>query len=141
MGAPRLAQLRPDREQLADLWSQLAAALRGLARHGLTHGDLSAFNVLVDGGRLVLIDLPQVVDVVGNPQGPAFLARDVAGIADWFAARGLPAAADAAAALLEDLCADLHIPGRAAPAQPHASERSHRSVVRPADRSAGRRVC
>jgi len=110
VGAPRLAQLRPDQEQLADLWSQLAAALRGLARHGLTHGDLSAFNVLVDGGRLVLIDLPQVVDVVGNPQGPAILARDVARIADWFAARGLPAAADAAAALLEDLCADLHIP-------------------------------
>jgi RIO kinase 1 len=58
----------------------------------------------------VVIDLPQVVDVVGNPQGPAFLARDVGRIADWFAARGLPAAADAAAALLEDLCADLHIP-------------------------------
>ena len=35
------------RTQLADLWSQLAAALRGLARHGLTHGDLSAFNLLV----------------------------------------------------------------------------------------------
>ena len=140
--APRLAQLRPDREQLADLWSQLAAALRGLARHGLTHGDLSAFNLLVDGGRLVLIDLPQVVDVVGNPQGPAFLARDVARIADWFAARGLPAAADAAAALLEDLCADLHIP-RARPLRHNLTRprRSHRSVVRPADRSAGRRVC
>ena len=110
VGAPRLAQLRPDQEQLADLWSQLAAALHGLARHGLAHGDLSAFNVLVDGDRLVLIDLPQVVDVVGNPQGPAFLARDVARIADWFAARGLPAAADAAAALHEDLCADLQIP-------------------------------
>jgi RIO kinase 1 len=113
--APRLAQLRPDHEQLADLWSQLGRALRGLARHGLTHGDLSAFNVLVhrqDGmrDRLVLIDLPQVVDVVGNPQGPAFLARDVGRMAEWFAARGLPAAADAAAALLEDLCADLHIP-------------------------------
>ena len=48
--------------------------------------------------------------MVGNPQGPAFLARDVARIADWFAARGLPPAADAAAALLEELCADLRIP-------------------------------
>jgi RIO kinase 1 len=82
--APRLAQLRPDADRLADLWRQLT--------------------------DVVVIDLPQVVDVVGNPQGPAFLARDVARIADWFAARGLPAAADTAAALLEDLCADLHIP-------------------------------
>ena len=67
-------------------------------------------------GRLVVIDLPQVVDVVGNPQGPDFLARDVRGVGDWFAARGLPAAADAAAALVEELCADLHIPRAAAPA-------------------------
>jgi RIO kinase 1 len=113
--APRLAQLRPDPSQLADLWRQLADALRGLARHGLTHGDLSAFNLLVDSpdgvsSRLVVIDLPQVVDVVGNPQGPAFLARDVARVADWFAARGLPSVADAAAALVEELCAELHIP-------------------------------
>ena len=108
--APRLAQLRPGQEQLADLWRQLADALRGLARHGLTHGDLSAFNVLVHGDRLMVIDLPQVVDVVGNPQGPAFLVRDVARIADWFAGRGLPAAAERADALLDDLHADLHIP-------------------------------
>ena len=113
--APRLAQLRPNPSQLADLWRQLTDALRGLARHGLTHGDLSAFNLLVDSpdgvsSRLVVIDLPQVVDVVGNPQGPAFLARDVTRVADWFAARGLPAVADAAAVLVEELYAELHIP-------------------------------
>jgi RIO kinase 1 len=113
--APRLAQLRPEPGLLADLWRQLGDALRGLARHGLTHGDLSAYNVLVHEGRLVLIDLPQVVDVVGNPQGPAFLTRDVARVTEWFAARGLPAAADAGAALLDELCADLRIPPGAAP--------------------------
>jgi RIO kinase 1 len=30
------------------------------------------------------------VDVVGNPQGPEFLARDVRRIGEWFTARGLP---------------------------------------------------
>ena len=110
--APRLAQLRPDPDLLADLWRQLGAALRGLARHGLTHGDLSAYNLLVDGTRLVLIDLPQVVDVVGNPQGPAFLARDVARVAEWFTARGLPSGI--ADDLLGDLCAELGIPADAA---------------------------
>ena len=67
--APRLAAAAPDPDQLARLWRQLVEALRGLARHGLTHGDLSAYNVLVHDGRLVLIDLPQVVDVVGEPAG------------------------------------------------------------------------
>jgi RIO kinase 1 len=86
--APRLAQLRPDPSQLADLWQQLVAAMSMLARIGLAHGDLSPYNILVHGDRLVLIDLPQVVDVVANPRGPDFLARDLQVVSDWFAARG-----------------------------------------------------
>jgi len=106
--AARLAQLRPDEAGLRDLWHQLVDALLGLARHGLTHGDLSAYNLLVHDGRLVLIDLPQVVDVIGNPQGPEFLARDVRRIGDWFLARGLDAALPEA--LLADLRAELGMP-------------------------------
>jgi RIO kinase 1 len=87
--APRLAQVRPDADELAALWTQLVDALAVLARAGLAHGDLSPYNVLVHRGELVLIDLPQVVDVVANPQGPAFLARDVANVATWFRGRGL----------------------------------------------------
>jgi len=87
--APRLAQLRPPLEELTALWRQLVDALVVLARGGYAHGDLSAFNLLVHDGRLVLIDLPQVVDVVANPQGPAFLRRDVHNVATWFAGRGL----------------------------------------------------
>jgi RIO kinase 1 len=30
-----------------------------------------------------------VVDVVSNPNGPEFLARDVRNVGTWFAARGL----------------------------------------------------
>jgi RIO kinase 1 len=101
--APRLAQLRPETDRLVQLWRQLTEALLGLARRGLAHGDLSAYNVLVHDGRLVLIDLPQVVDVIGNPQGPRFLERDVQRIADWFTARGLPAEAGGADGLLIEL--------------------------------------
>jgi RIO kinase 1 len=88
--APRLAQARPDDDELVDLWYQTVAALGTLAVLGLAHGDLSPYNVLVHDGRLVLIDLPQVVDIVANPQGPAFLARDVQVMTTWFLARGLP---------------------------------------------------
>jgi RIO kinase 1 len=63
-----------------------------LARAGLAHADLSAYNLLVHRDRLVMIDLPQVVDVIANPQGPAFLDRDAGNVAAWFAARGLPGA-------------------------------------------------
>ncbi len=108
--APRLAQLRPERDELCDLWHQLVDALLGLARHGLTHGDLSAYNLLVHDGRLVLIDLPQVVDVVGNPQGPEYLARDVRRIGEWFTARGLPPEAGSPEVLLEELRVEVGMP-------------------------------
>jgi RIO kinase 1 len=87
--APRLAELRPSGDELVDLWQQLLAALDVLATHGMTHGDLSAYNLLVHNGQIMLIDLPQVVDVVANPRGPEFLARDVTNVAGWFRSRGL----------------------------------------------------
>ncbi len=87
--APRLAQTRPDRDTLSAYWDQLTVAMRVLAGMGLTHGDLSAFNVLATGDRIVIIDLPQAVDIVGNTHGTEFLARDCRNVASWFAARGL----------------------------------------------------
>ncbi|MFD0203899.1 MULTISPECIES: serine protein kinase RIO [Saccharothrix] len=87
--APRLAQLRPEPDELLDLWRQLVDALGVMASAGMAHGDLSAFNLMVHDGRLVVIDLPQVVDLVANPRGPEFLERDVRNVAGWFTARGL----------------------------------------------------
>jgi RIO kinase 1 len=97
--APRLAETRPEGELLASLWEQFTAALGTLARHGLAHGDLSPYNLLVHHGRLVVIDLPQVVDVIAHPAGRDYLARDARNVATWFAARGLPAADPDALAL------------------------------------------
>jgi len=89
--APRLSQTRPERRLLEAYFTQLRDAMLTLAGHGWAHGDLSAYNVLAQGDRLVLIDLPQVVDVVGNPQGLEFLARDCRNVCSWFQARGLDA--------------------------------------------------
>ncbi|GAB2449896.1 phosphotransferase [Nocardioides hungaricus] len=87
--APRLAQVRPDRALLASYLDQLRDFLAELARHRLVHGDLSPYNVLAAGERLVVIDLPQMVDLVGNPAGMDFLLRDCANVCGWFRARGL----------------------------------------------------
>jgi RIO kinase 1 len=88
--APRLAQLRGDADQLADYYAQIANAMRALAANGQAHGDLSPYNLLVDEGRVVLIDLPQVVDVVSNPNGIEYLRRDCCNVCTWFTARGYP---------------------------------------------------
>lgn len=87
--APRLAQTRPERDLLADLFEQLRDALTVLSQRGWAHGDLSPYNVLLDGERLVLIDWPQIVDIIGNPRGFEFLERDVVTMSRWFRARGL----------------------------------------------------
>jgi RIO kinase 1 len=101
--APRLAELRPSQDELRDLWHQLVAVLGLLAAEGLTHGDLSAYNLLVHQGTLVLIDLPQIVDLVANPRGLEFLTRDVANVTTWFRSRGLPEEEADPAALTAEL--------------------------------------
>ncbi|MGL5909673.1 MAG: serine protein kinase RIO [Phycicoccus sp.] len=87
--APRLVSTRPDAALLAELFEQLRTAMLLLAHHGWTHGDLSPYNVLLHDERLVLIDWPQVVDVIGNPQGFELLARDATTMAAWFRRKGL----------------------------------------------------
>ncbi len=51
---------------------------------GLIHGDLSEFNVLVDAGGPVIIDLPQAVDAASNNNAFAMLERDVNNLRDTF---------------------------------------------------------
>jgi RIO kinase 1 len=91
-GAPRLAETRPGPAELASLWEQLVEAMVTLAAAGFAHGDLSAYNLLVHHGRLVMIDLPQVVDIIANPAGRGFLERDAKNVATWFAKAGHPGA-------------------------------------------------
>ncbi|MFT3834652.1 MAG: RIO1 family regulatory kinase/ATPase [Micropruina sp.] len=44
--------------------------------------------------ELVVIDVPQVLDLVGNPNGIDFLYRDCRNMADWFVRKGLKVDAD-----------------------------------------------
>jgi RIO kinase 1 len=90
--APRLAETGLRGAELAALWQQLVESMSVLARLGLAHGDLSAYNLLVHREQLIMIDTPQVVDVIANPRGAEYLDRDAGNVASWFAARGLAAA-------------------------------------------------
>ncbi len=90
VAAPRLAQVRATPAELAGYFDQIADAMRAMAADGQAHGDLSAYNLLVDQGRVVLIDLPQVVDVVSNPNGMQYLQRDCRNVCTWFTSHGHP---------------------------------------------------
>lgn len=87
--APRLAQTRPAPDLLASYFDQLRDALALMVQDGIVHGDLSPYNILAAGERLVIIDLPQIVDLVGNINGMDFLMRDCTNVCTWFRARGL----------------------------------------------------
>ena len=92
VAAQRLSTFNGDTSEFTELWHDLVRSLEILAEQGLTHGDLSPYNVLVHDGGCVVIDLPQAVDVVANPQGAMFLGRDCQVIADFFGRRGVLAA-------------------------------------------------
>jgi len=90
--APRLSQTRPAPGLLQSYYDQLRDVLVTMVQAGLVHGDLSAYNILAAGDRLVIIDLPQIVDLVGNAAGMDFLMRDCTNICAWFRAKGLGSA-------------------------------------------------
>ncbi|MGO4383143.1 serine protein kinase RIO [Specibacter sp. RAF43] len=89
VAAPRLQSVHPGPDQLQDYWAQMVEAMTAFARMGFAHGDLSPYNVLAAGDRLVVIDLPQLVDLAGNLQAADLLARDCRNMCAWFTARGL----------------------------------------------------
>jgi len=101
--APRLVNTRPDPDEAIALWDQLVEALFTMVGVGVVHGDLSPYNILVDAGRLVIIDFPQAVDPIANPDGLSLLQRDVDNVSDWFTRRGVDCrAADLYAQLLTE---------------------------------------
>lgn len=96
MAGPRLQETRPDPPLAAHWAEELQGVVLDLARLGYAHGDLSAYNLLVDprqeDGQLVVIDVPQVVDLIANVNGPGFLHRDCVTVCTWLRAHGAPAA-------------------------------------------------
>lgn len=59
------------------------------SRAHLVHGDLSEYNILLNDGEAVLIDLGQAV-VLEHPMARELLSRDLRNIALYFSRRGAP---------------------------------------------------
>jgi RIO kinase 1 len=82
--APRLNDIDISPEQARQWHGFMVAQVVLMLCAGLIHGDLSEFNVLVDGAGPVIIDLPQAVDAASNNNAFAMFERDVNNLRDTF---------------------------------------------------------
>jgi RIO kinase 1 len=82
--APRLNDVELTPEKARDYHQQLIREVVRMLCAGMIHGDLSEYNVLVDGNGPVIIDLPQAIDAAGNNSAASLLERDVNNLAVWF---------------------------------------------------------
>jgi RIO kinase 1 len=87
--APTLHGVDLDPVEAFDLYHKTMGAIEIVLRHGLVHGDLSAYNVLYWEGEITVIDFPQVVNLHANQDARWILRRDVERICDYFQLQGL----------------------------------------------------
>ena len=82
--APRLAEVSMSAEQAREDFELMLRYITRMLCAGLVHGDLSEFNVLVDAGGPVIIDLPQAVDAASNNNAMAMFVRDVRRMTQYY---------------------------------------------------------
>ena len=76
--APRLSDVKLEAAEARSALDQSVEILLALANMGLVHGDFSTYNLLWHKGRVVLIDVPQVLDVRSAArEAKELLERDV----------------------------------------------------------------
>ncbi|MGQ0701118.1 MAG: PA4780 family RIO1-like protein kinase [Panacagrimonas sp.] len=82
--APRLNEVSLSAELARDYHGFMMRQIVLMLCAGLIHGDLSEYNVLLDTGGPVVIDLPQAVDASSNNSSFAMLDRDVGNMKIYF---------------------------------------------------------
>ena len=87
--APQLNDVTLTSDRAEQLYTEASNAIVSMARLGYAHGDLSPFNILVRDGHIVIIDVPQAVDIAKNPLGSSILERDCVNVARYFEQYGI----------------------------------------------------
>lgn len=82
--APQLGDVMMSAEQANEDHSLMMHYIMLMLCEGIVHGDLSEFNVLVDGHGPVIIDLPQAVNAAANNNAQEMFARDVNNIRRYY---------------------------------------------------------
>lgn len=87
--APRLADAHLEGAEAIAAWEQARTLLLELLKEGVVHGDLSTFNLLWWRDRIVLIDLPQTVELERNRNASELLERDARSLCASFRSFGI----------------------------------------------------
>lgn len=88
-GAPSLHETSLSVKEARVLYNEVLHNIEIMLSHGLVHGDLSAYNILYEAGKIVIIDFPQVVYVQGNTNAYNMLQRDITRVCDYFETQGV----------------------------------------------------
>lgn len=88
-GAPTLHETALERHEAKQLYEATIGNIEIMLQNGIVHGDLSAYNILYDAGKIVLIDFPQIVFVQGNASARFILNRDINRICEYFESQGV----------------------------------------------------
>jgi RIO kinase 1 len=89
--APQLKTVQLDPACAQSAFDGLLANVELWLACNVVHGDLSAYNLLWDGERLIAIDFPQACDPRFNANAAFLLARDIANVCHTFARWGVDA--------------------------------------------------
>lgn len=81
--APRLAECSFGEAESRAMAQRLLREVARMLAADIVHGDLSAYNVLVDADGPVVIDFPQAIPAARNPGAKRILLRDVANITSF----------------------------------------------------------
>ena len=87
--APRIADLKMERAQAEEAFGQAVQNLKLMVSAGRVHGDYSAYNILWHNEKATVIDFPQVVEIINNPNAVDFLERDVRSLCKSFRKQGI----------------------------------------------------
>ncbi|HLJ56206.1 MAG TPA: RIO1 family regulatory kinase/ATPase [Chthonomonadaceae bacterium] len=87
--APQLQNVRLEPFEVGPAYSRILDNLEIMLDQDRVHGDLSAYNVLYWQGKVQIIDFPQAVDPMDNPDAYSLFVRDLQRIYEYFAPYGV----------------------------------------------------
>jgi RIO kinase 1 len=84
MGAPTLNEISLNQAEARYLFERVTHNLELMLAHQRVHADFSAYNILYWEGEITLIDFPQAINPLKNPNAYAIFQRDVTRICEYF---------------------------------------------------------
>ncbi|MCB8944874.1 MAG: hypothetical protein H6658_14085 [Ardenticatenaceae bacterium] len=89
--APTLSEVSLPRDEAQMLFERVMQNVALMLDNHYVHGDLSAYNILYWGGKITIIDFPQLVEARHNPHAFELLRRDIQRVCDYFTRFGVAA--------------------------------------------------